>query len=247
MRTRRRRFDSTAPPSSPSGPFPLGSGLPARRQPAFPDFHHSSPPSCLPRHYFLTFRHSYCHRGQERRRGTNNRDGRRGLTGSRRNRPFGSAVAMADSSHRGQQRASAQAPFDAADLTKQFEQMMRIRRFNDLQQRSRSHSPSPMHMQSLRSSSSKPPSSSRRQLPIMPHPPQDHASAKFCNMLFGLSVTPTTYENPGLLDEALTVIPLDELYSTAKEEHELHLAAAASMGKKPEWGYQDFVIQALLK
>ncbi|EEA21961.1 Protein png1 [Talaromyces marneffei ATCC 18224] len=154
---------------------------------------------------------------------------------ARSHRPIGSTIAN----------------FDATELSKDFENLMRSKRFNDFQQQhwqSRSRTASPALSQStLSTDSTQTISTLNRRLPIMPRRPHDNASVKFCNLLHVLSVTPTKYENPGLLDEALTVIPLDHLYSEAEDEHQIHKARYASMGKKPQWGYQDFVIRSLLK
>ena len=175
---------------------------------------------------------------------------------------------MADSNHPSRTTSSQQRlqNFDPNDLTKQFEQLLRTRRLNHLSQRtrSRSGSPVPQHHSSTPSRSSShhaprpistssqpvPPAySSLRNLPKIASPPQDAASLRFRNQLQALSIGPLKYENPGLLDEALQVIPLDRIYGEAEDESQLLQAQAASIGgnAKPEWGYQDCVIKALLK
>ncbi|KAL6716678.1 Protein png1 [Lecanora helva] len=161
-----------------------------------------------------------------------------------------------------------QREFNATDLTQQFEQLLRTQRLNHLSSRSRSGSPAPSRRPSH--SSSRPPSqhhhqhprrpstdtanvppsySSLRTLPKVATPPSDATSLRFRNLLVTLSVNPTKYENPGLLDEALAVIPLDRIYGEAEDESDFMLVQARSIGPnaRPEWGYQDCVIRALLR
>lgn len=91
--------------------------------------------------------------------------------------------------------------------------------------------------------------SSLKNIPMVPTPPTDNKSLRFRNMLLGLSNTPCKWENPGLLDEALRVIPLQRIYDEAQEESDLFQAEAASLGPntRAAWGYQDCVVRALMK
>lgn len=91
------------------------------------------------------------------------------------------------------------------------------------------------------------PTSSLRNIPLIPSPPSDGPSRQFRNQLHMLSETPRKWENPGLLDDAMKAIPLDRIYRKAGEECEFFQASAASQAKKPAWAYQDCVIRELMK
>lgn len=110
--------------------------------------------------------------------------------------------------------------------------------------------PQPPQLPEALSSLPPPPAySSLKNLPIVPTPPSDSKGFRMRSMLLSLSNTPCKWENPGLLDEALRVVPLERIYNDAQEESDLFEAEAASLGPttKPAWGYQDCVIRALLK
>ena len=154
---------------------------------------------------------------------------------------------------------------DANGLTTQFEDLLRTRRLNDLAGRSQRRTESPEPTQYPYVSSQPPPHqtprppyeqqnalpaySSLRNHPKIATPPQDSTSMRFCSQLRALSVRPTRYENPGLLDEALQVVPLDRIYGEAEDESSLLQAQAESIGSntKPEWGHQDCVVRALMR
>lgn len=146
----------------------------------------------------------------------------------------------------------------AHELTERFRQVLSTRRMNELSGRSsQSRSASPAPRESFAPSSSHPHShnapppsySSLRNIPLVPTEPTDAKSLRFKNMLHSLSNMPVRWENPGLLDEALRAIPLEQIYNEAEEESQILQAEAESLGagKKAAWGYQDCMILALLR
>lgn len=168
---------------------------------------------------------------------------------------------MADTTGTSPSQLDDQFDFSAADLSRQFEQLLKTRRLNELEEQARAQRPSSPSSQrsATRSPYGRPspqpqPQPARphttsvyQRTPLVPCTPQDPQSLKFRNMLLTLSVTPTKYENPGLLDEALTYVPIDRIYNEAEEEHNVMKGVAASVGKKEDWGYQDCVIRAMLR
>jgi hypothetical protein len=130
---------------------------------------------------------------------------------------------------------------DPAAMTKQFQHMLSSKRLEFLRaERSTRHMPP---------APQPPPYTLMNNLPILPLLPTSPSDLKFRNLLITLSEYPLKYENPGLLDEALCLVPLKRIYSEAEEEHLTLRAIAASYSDETEseWGYQDCVIVSLLR
>ena len=157
---------------------------------------------------------------------------------------------MADS--RGSRRRQDANPIDdsrARELTDRFRQVLSTKRMNKLSSRA-SSAPSRDFSSPIISPNAPPPAyNSIRNIPLIPTPPHDPRSLRFKNMLHSLSNMPCKWENPGLLDEALSVVPLQQIYNEAEEESQVFRAEADSLGggKKAAWGYQDCVVRALLR
>lgn len=157
----------------------------------------------------------------------------------------------------------------ARGLTTQFESLLQNKRLNGALNVQRLHQQSPSLPYNTASSvpsipqvsTSRPVSSassslhhhdpSRRHKTISSsrsHESIQDSAKRFRSLLVTLSETPIKYENPGLLDEALMTLPLDRIYDEAEEESQVFAAVAESNGgRRPEWGYQDCVIRALLR
>ncbi|EKG20373.1 Transglutaminase-like protein [Macrophomina phaseolina MS6] len=136
-------------------------------------------------------------------------------------------------------------------LTTRFHKMLSARRIEKLRNRLRSNLQASRDDDGGPHPSSLPPSyaAADRGIPLVPTQPWDARSIRFRKMLVSLSSVPTSWENPGLLDEALTLAPLDQLYAEAEEESQVFLAEAQSLGtgKKPAWGFQDCLIRAVMR
>ncbi|KAF9632948.1 Transglutaminase-like protein [Lasiodiplodia theobromae] len=86
-------------------------------------------------------------------------------------------------------------------------------------------------------------------IPITPQQPQSQKSIRFKDLLWSLSSRPFQWNNPDLLDEALSQLPLEILHRQAEKEFEVvHADAKAhSPARRPILGFEDCVIKALLR
>lgn len=144
------------------------------------------------------------------------------------------------------QKRPRQGDFDATDLTNRFAQLLSSQHTAALAERSESSSSrSPPAAKPI----SRPSYSPLCQFPKIATQPEDPNSLQFRNLLVAVSVTPLKYENAGLLDHALARLPLERIWGEAEVDSQTYEAIAASQGGdvRPEWGYQDCVIKALLK
>ncbi|KAI9690599.1 MAG: peptide-N4-(N-acetyl-beta- glucosaminyl)asparagine amidase [Bogoriella megaspora] len=169
---------------------------------------------------------------------------------------------MADSHHHRRGHRADELERWAKGLTEQYRQMLSRNRMSELSRRSSQRRATSPHAPSHHYHSMAPPYareepifqdqpppsySSLKNLPMIPSPPTDARSIRFRNQLLSLSATPLSWENPGLLDEALRTVPIDRIQTEAEEESMILQAEAESLGKKPEWGYQDCAIKSLMK
>jgi peptide-N4-(N-acetyl-beta-glucosaminyl)asparagine amidase len=93
-----------------------------------------------------------------------------------------------------------------------------------------------------------PPYSAIRNISLVPMEPIYTDAVRFRTMLLSLSNMPLRWEDLGMLDEALQVIPLERMYQETEEESQIFQSEANSLGNgmKPAWTYQDCVARALL-
>ncbi|KAF2275883.1 protein png1 [Westerdykella ornata] len=141
----------------------------------------------------------------------------------------------------------------AKDMTTQFRQRLSTRRMNQLSSLAQARTSSPARPlvgapQSPSVTDAPPSYSSLRNIPLVPQAPHpsDLRSLRFRNQLHMLSETPTNWENPGLLDDALRAVPTERIYAAAEEQSQVYKAQAESLGKAPKWTYADCVIRALM-
>ncbi|ORY17107.1 hypothetical protein BCR34DRAFT_475304 [Clohesyomyces aquaticus] len=140
----------------------------------------------------------------------------------------------------------------AEELTLRFRELLSQKRMDTLSDQRGSQRARTQPTESASTPARVSPSSTRsslRNLPIVPTAPHNAQSLRFKNMLMNYSNVPLNWENPGLLDEALAVVPLQRIYDEAEEESLILQAEAESLGPgmKAAWGYQDCVIRALVR